>query len=52
MRRSILVTTASVFDALRSFSIRSVVGAKQNKALLDDIVTHNRSNFISTQCVF
>ena len=46
------MTTGSVFDTLSSFLIRSVVGAKQNKALLDDIVTHNRSNFISTQCVF
>jgi aldehyde dehydrogenase (NAD+) len=47
--------TLSVFDALRSFSIRSMVAAKQNdtnKALLDDIVTHNKSNFISTRFVF
>jgi len=49
------VTTASVIDALRSFSIRSMVAAKQNdanKSLLDDIVTHNKSNFISTRYVF
>jgi len=47
--------TLSVFDALRSFSIRSMVAAKQteaNKALLNDIVTHNKSNFISTRFVF
>jgi len=32
-----------------------MVAAKQNdtnKALLDDIVTHNKSNFISTRFVF
>jgi aldehyde dehydrogenase (NAD+) len=47
--------TLSVFDALRSFSIRSMVAAKQNetnKALLDSIVTQNKSNFISTRYVF
>ena len=47
--------TLSVTDALRSFSIRSMVAAKQNdanKSLLDDIVTHNKSNFISTRYVF
>jgi acyl-CoA reductase-like NAD-dependent aldehyde dehydrogenase len=47
--------TLSVFDALRSFSIRSMVAAKQNdtnKALLDEIVTQNKSNFISTRFVF
>jgi glyceraldehyde-3-phosphate dehydrogenase (NADP+) len=47
--------TLSVFDALRSFSIRSMVAAKQteaNKVLLNDIVTNNKSNFISTRFVF
>jgi aldehyde dehydrogenase (NAD+) len=47
--------TLSVVDALRSFSIRSMVAAKQNdtnKALLNEIVTHNKSNFISTRFVF
>jgi glyceraldehyde-3-phosphate dehydrogenase (NADP+) len=47
--------TPSVFDALRSFSIRSMVAAKQteaNKVLLNDIVTNNKSNFISTRFVF
>jgi acyl-CoA reductase-like NAD-dependent aldehyde dehydrogenase len=47
--------TLSVVDALRSSSIRSMVAAKPNetnKALLDDIVTHNKSNFISTRFVF
>ena len=46
------MTTASVTDALRSFSIRSMVASKQNKALLDNIVTHNKSNFISTRYLF
>ena len=47
--------TLSVVDALRSFSIRSMIAAKQteaNKVLLNDIVTNNRSNFISTRYVF
>ena len=46
------MTTASVFDALHSFSIRSMVASKKNKALLDNIVTHNKSNFISTRYLF
>src|SRR4029450_2248335 len=40
--------TLSVFDALRSFSIRSMVAAKEiesSKRLLDDIVQHHKSNF-------
>src|SRR4051812_20001068 len=47
--------TLSVPDALRSFSIRSMIATKQteaNKSLLNDIVTHNKSNFISTRYVF
>ena len=43
--------TLSVSDALRSFSVRSMVAIKQNdagKALLDDIVANHRSKFINT----
>ena len=41
----------SVTDALRSFSIRSMIAAKQtddSKRLLDDIVRDHKSNFINT----
>jgi glyceraldehyde-3-phosphate dehydrogenase (NADP+) len=44
-----------VTDALRSFSIRSMVAAKQtedSKRLLDDIVNEHKSNFISTRFTF
>jgi hypothetical protein len=47
--------TLSVSDALRSFSIRSMVAAKQTKAsedLLDDIAVNQKSNFISTRYLF
>ena len=43
--------TLSVNDALRAFSIRSMVAARQtpaSKRLLDDIVRDHRSNFINT----
>lgn len=47
--------TLSVYDALRSFSIRSVVAAKMDessKILLREIVNQGHSNFISTRFVF
>ncbi|WP_028122912.1 NADP-dependent glyceraldehyde-3-phosphate dehydrogenase [Epilithonimonas tenax] len=47
--------TLSVFDALRSFSIRSLVAAKiteSNKALLNAIVRDHDSNFLSTDYIF
>lgn len=47
--------TLSVFDALRSFSIRSLVATKetdQNKKLLNGIVNENSSNFLSTKFIF
>src|SRR4051794_34264263 len=47
--------TLSVTDALRSFSIRSMIAAKQtedSKRLLDAIVTEHKSNFISTRFTF
>lgn len=47
--------TLSVSDALRSFSIRSLVAAKltdENKLLLNEIVTNQESNFLSTKFIF
>ena len=46
--------TLSVADALRVFSIRTVVAAKTteaNKALVEDIVRDHRSSFISTDFI-
>ncbi len=47
--------TLSVTDALRSFSIRSMIAAKQtdaSKNLLSDIIHEHRSNFINTGYIF
>jgi hypothetical protein len=47
--------TLSVTDALRSFSIRSMIAAKQtdaSKKLLDAIVLHHTSKFINTRFIF
>ena len=47
--------TLSVFDALRSFSIRSLVAAKvtdANKELLNKIVRDHESGFLSTDYIF
>jgi acyl-CoA reductase-like NAD-dependent aldehyde dehydrogenase len=47
--------TLSVVDALRSFSIRSLVATKlndTNKQLLNDIVSEQSSNFLSTRYIF
>lgn len=47
--------TLSVTDALRSFSIRSMIAAKEtepNKHLLNAIVIERRSNFINTGFIF
>lgn len=46
--------TLSVSDALRAFSVRSMVAAKQteaSRALLDAIVLEHRSNFINTRFI-
>ncbi len=46
--------TLSVSDALRSFSIRTLVAAKANdinKAILTDIVRNHKSNFLSTDFI-
>lgn len=47
--------TLSVSDALRVFTIRSLVAAKGssiNKELITDIVKNNKSNFLSTDFIF
>lgn len=47
--------TLSVVDALRSFSIRSLVAAKltdNNKELINAIVSGHESNFLSTKFLF
>jgi hypothetical protein len=47
--------TLSVSDALRAFSIRSMVAAKQtdgSKQLLDSIVSDHHSKFINTGFIF
>ena len=47
--------TLSVYDALRSFSIRTVVATKENKenkAIINKIVTEGESNFLSTKFIF
>ncbi|MVM28581.1 aldehyde dehydrogenase family protein [Spirosoma sp. HMF4905] len=47
--------TLSVEDALRSFSIRSAVATKDtasNKEILNEIVGHHQSTFLSTNFIF
>ena len=47
--------TLSVVDALRSFSIRSLVATKlneSNKKLINEIVDSHSSNFLSTKFIF
>jgi acyl-CoA reductase-like NAD-dependent aldehyde dehydrogenase len=47
--------TLSVVDALRSFSIRSLVATKlndKNKQLFNEIVETHQSNFLSTRYIF
>lgn len=47
--------TLSVEDALRSFSIRTVVATKDtapNKALLNEIISEHKSEFLSTNFIF
>lgn len=47
--------TLSVVDALRAFSIRSLVAAKltdSNKQIINEIVTEHESNFLSTKFIF
>jgi glyceraldehyde-3-phosphate dehydrogenase (NADP+) len=51
-RKDSAVSTLSVRDALRSFSIRTFVAAKDNDAnnkILRDLLDSDSSNFISTK---
>ena len=54
-RRDSAEGTLSVSDALRSFSIRSLVATKlneNNKHLLNEIIKGEDSNFLSTKFIF
>ena len=47
--------TLSVTDALRVFTIRTLVAAKetdQNKRIITDIIREKKSNFLSTDFIF
>ena len=47
--------TLSVYDALRSFSIRTVVATKENKEnkeIFNKIISEDESNFLSTKFLF
>lgn len=47
--------TLSVYDALRSFSIRTIVATKENKenkAIINTIVSEDQSSFLSTKFIF
>lgn len=53
-RKDSAVSTLSVRAALRSFSIRTLVACKNNqlnKDILNDILDHNKSNFVSTNYI-
>ncbi|WP_298439107.1 NADP-dependent glyceraldehyde-3-phosphate dehydrogenase [Geobacter sp.] len=53
-RKDSAVGTLSVSDALRAFSIRTLVAAKEsepNKGIIADIVREHRSNFLSTDFI-
>ncbi len=53
-RKDSAVGTLSVSDALRAFSIRTLVAAKDlelNKAIIREIVRERRSNFLSTDFI-
>lgn len=53
-RKDSAVGTLSVSDALRAFSIRALVAAKDidiNKKIIEDIVREHRSNFLSTDFI-
>lgn len=53
-RKDSAVGTLSVSDALRDFSIRVLVAAKDieiNKMIINDIIKEHRSNFLSTDFI-
>jgi len=54
-RKNSAVATLSVFDALRTFSIRTFVASKDNEAntaILKELVDSDDSNFMSTEYLF
>lgn len=54
-RKDSAEATLSVSDALRAFSIRSMVATKQteeNKALVNQVISAQSSNFLSTKYIF
>jgi glyceraldehyde-3-phosphate dehydrogenase (NADP+) len=54
-RKDSAEATLSVHDALRAFSIRTVVATSAtdaNKALVSDIVTTRKSTFLTTDYIF
>ena len=53
-RKNSSVSTLSVFDALRSFSIRSFVASKDNaynNEILETLLNSNESNFVSSDYI-
>ncbi|MFT5791299.1 MAG: glyceraldehyde-3-phosphate dehydrogenase (NADP+), partial [Saprospiraceae bacterium] len=47
-------STLSVHDAIRSFSIRTLVafkGTAPNKGILNNLLDHKQSNFVSTHYI-
>ncbi len=53
-RKDSAVGTLSVADALRAFSIRAIVAAKEldlNRQIISDITRQHRSNFLSTDFI-
>ena len=53
-RKNSAVSTLSVFDALRSFSIRSFVASKDNpynNEILESLLNSNESNFVSSDYI-
>jgi glyceraldehyde-3-phosphate dehydrogenase (NADP+) len=51
-RKNSAVSTLSVYDALRSFSIRTFLASKDtpyNKEILERLLNSDKSNFVSTE---
>ena len=51
-RKNSAVSTLSVYDALRSFSIRTFVASKDtpyNNEILENLLNSNKSNFVTTE---
>jgi glyceraldehyde-3-phosphate dehydrogenase (NADP+) len=51
-RKNSAVSTLSVYDALRSFSIRTFLASKDtayNKEILERLLNSEKSNFVSTE---